>query len=63
MGFNVNTEFKEVQYILDILPPKLKQEVSLYIYNGMFQSTKFLSNKDQSFVTWMCPLLIPKRFE
>lgn len=63
MGFNVNSEFKEVQMLLDNLPPKLKQEVSLYIYNGMFQNTSFLTNKDQSFVTWICPLLIPKRFE
>lgn len=63
MGFNANSEFKEVQILLDNLPPKLKQEVSLYIYNGMFQTTTFLADKDQSFVSWICPLLIPKRFE
>jgi len=63
MGFNVNAEYKEVQNLLDNLPLKLKHEVSLYIYNGMFQSTTYLQDKEQGFVGWICPLLIPKRFE
>ena len=53
----------DVESLLDVLPYKLKVEISLYIYEKQYKSIKFFKGVTSSFITWFCPLLKPVTFE
>lgn len=58
---NIHFEFEkdqdEINQFVNELPPKLKMQVSLYIYEDQYRSLKFFKNKPVNFIVWLCPLL------
>lgn len=44
---------------IDDLPHVLKMELSIYLYEDMHKSVRFLRKKTQVFISWICPLLKP----
>jgi hypothetical protein len=59
MGYESKKDINEINSFVDLLPHKLKVEVSLHIYEERYNRIKFFKNRTPSFITWMCPLLKP----
>ena len=50
LEYNQNNEYDEMNRFLDDLPPKLKVDISLFIYEERYKHIKFLDDKSSSFL-------------
>ena len=57
------TYLNDIQGLLDVMPHKIKVEVSLYIYEKRYKGINFFKNAPCSFISWICPLLKPNTFD
>lgn len=43
--------------LLDELPPKLRSDIAMQMYNGVIKKIKFFDDKDNNFIGQVVPLL------
>jgi hypothetical protein len=63
MNFKSSAETDDILMFLELLPPKLRHEVTLLIYHSMTQNIIFLKSKSDNFKAWLCPLMRSRRYE
>lgn len=59
MKYNYSQDIDDLNGFVDELPEGLKVEVSLFIHEQTYKKITFLSNRSDSFIAWICPLLRP----
>jgi hypothetical protein len=59
MKYNYSQDIDDLNAFVDDLPQDLKIEVSLFIHEQTYKKIKFLLNRSDSFIAWICPLLRP----
>lgn len=62
LEFNTKNNHRQVMDFLDNLPHKLRMDVTHIIHEKRYQNIKFLNNKSNSFLNWLCPLFTPVFF-
>ena len=59
MKFNYAQDMDDLNAFVDELPQGLKVEVSLFIHEKTYRRIKFLQNRSDCFIAWICPILKP----
>ena len=59
LTFQANNDIEDIHRFSSQLPHKLKVELSVYLFRGLYKKIHFLQNKSSSFLAWMCPLFKP----
>lgn len=60
LGFDFQKNIdKELTDFAELLPERLKIAINLYIHEERYKNIVYFQDKPNSFVSWICPLLIP----
>lgn len=63
LGFEFQNNINKEQIdLIELLPPKLKISVNLFIHEERYKNIAYFKDKPNSFVSWVCPLLVPGLF-
>ena len=60
LKYNTQNDNHEINEFVESLPLTLKTKVNMCIYKGMYEKINFLSQMNELFITWICPLLKPR---
>ena len=59
LKFNYTDDIRSTNQFIEDLPHNLRTDLSIYIYEKVYQQVDFLKKKTKAYISWICPLLKP----